>query len=130
MKFKRFLSVNKYGEWITLKPTVYNPPAFSLKQRDESIQVLRKRLLYNSRKRGILETDLLLSSWADQNLQNLDLKGLKEYEILLHENDWNIYYWLTDGMEAPTHIKELGILESLKLHSLNLDKKILKMPSL
>jgi succinate dehydrogenase assembly factor 2 len=127
---RRFFSVNKYGEWTSTKPTFYDPPSFPLKQRDESIQVFRKRLLYSSRKRGILETDLLLSSWAKDNLDNLDLKGLKEYEVLLHENDWNIYYWLTGGLEAPEHVKKLGILESLKLHSLNLDKKILKMPSL
>ena len=86
--------------------------------------------MYNSRKRGILETDLLLSSWADKNLEILDLKSLKEYEILLHENDWNIYYWLTKSMEAPIHISKLGILESLILHSLNLEKKILRMPEL
>lgn len=127
---KRSLSVNKYGEWITTKPIAYDPPAFPLKVRQESLQVMRKRLLYNSRKRGILETDLLLSSWAQNNLENLDLIGLKEYELLLHENDWNIYYWLTNGLEAPAHISELGILESLKLHSLNLDKKIVKMPAL
>lgn len=128
---KRLFSVNKYGEWITPTILEYTPPAFPLLQREgEPVNVLRKRLVYNSRKRGILETDLLLSSWAAKNLENLDLKSLKEYEILLHENDWSIYYWLTKAMEPPEHIAKLGILKSLVQHSKNVDKKILKMPSI
>ena len=138
--FKRCYSVNKYGEWIKPVIKTYSPPPFPLLIRpNESITAKRRRCLYNSRKRGILETDLLLSGnytlylklgWAKAHLNSLSLGQLAEYEILLHENDWNIYYWLTDSQTPPDHILELSIFESIKEYAKNSERKILRMPSL
>lgn len=52
-----------------------------------------------SRKRGILESDLLLSTFADSYLGEMTPKQLEEYDHFLDENDWDIYYWATQ--EAP-----------------------------
>ena len=51
--------------------------------------------LDQSRKRGILETDLLLSTFADTFLADMTMEQLRQYDIFLDENDWDIYYWAT-----------------------------------
>ena len=48
-----------------------------------------------SRKRGTLESDLLLSTFADTNLAKMNRKQLQQYDLFLDENDWDIYYWTT-----------------------------------
>lgn len=56
-----------------------------------------------SRKRGILESDLLLSTFADINLPKMTLKQLQQYDIFLDENDWDIYYWATQEPSPTSH---------------------------
>lgn len=71
-----------------------------LRRRGEDPATMRARLLYQSRKRGILETDLLLSTFADANLPTMTPSQLHQYDRFLDENDWDIYYWTTQT--APT----------------------------
>jgi len=52
-----------------------------------------------SRKRGTLESDLLLSTFADANLASMSRAQLDQYDRFLDENDWDIYYWAT---QEPT----------------------------
>ncbi|KAK5164748.1 Succinate dehydrogenase assembly factor 2 mitochondrial [Saxophila tyrrhenica] len=70
-----------------------------LRRTGEDANTMRARLLYQSRKRGTLESDLLLSTFADQNLGNMTPKQLQQYDLFLDENDWDIYYWAT---QEPT----------------------------
>ncbi|KAJ5125463.1 hypothetical protein N7526_007640 [Penicillium atrosanguineum] len=77
-----------------------------LKRVNEDVTTMRARLLYQSRKRGILESDLLLSTFADVYLRDMSHDQLKEYDSFLDENDWDIYYWATqdpptEGSSAP-----------------------------
>ena len=53
------------------------------------------RFIDQSRKRGTLESDLLLSTFADTNLSRMTPKQLEQYDLFLDENDWDIYYWAT-----------------------------------
>ncbi|CUS07907.1 unnamed protein product [Tuber aestivum] len=71
-----------------------------LPRMGESIRIKRSRLLYQSRKRGILETDLLLSTFADENLGKMSMAQLDAYDRFLDENDWDIYYWATQTLPA------------------------------
>jgi succinate dehydrogenase flavin-adding protein (antitoxin of CptAB toxin-antitoxin module) len=73
-----------------------------LRRTGEDISTMRSRLQYQSRKRGILETDLLLSTFADANLSKLELEDLKAYDLFLDENDWDIYYWATQEPPATS----------------------------
>ncbi|KAK2826867.1 hypothetical protein FQN49_007375 [Arthroderma sp. PD_2] len=57
-----------------------------------------------SRKRGTLESDLLLSTFASTYLGKMTRSQLEEYDRFLDENDWDIYYWATQ--EAPTEGSE------------------------
>ena len=70
-------------------------------------------MLDQSRKRGTLESDLLLSTFADTHLPRMTTKQLQQYDIFLDENDWDIYYWATQE-PSPTSLEtaEGGSAES------------------
>ena len=51
-----------------------------LERRNESLETLRARLVYQSRKRGTLESDLLLATFARDNLKSMSEEELKEYD--------------------------------------------------
>jgi succinate dehydrogenase flavin-adding protein (antitoxin of CptAB toxin-antitoxin module) len=57
-----------------------------------------------SRKRGTLESDLLLSTFADAHLEHMSVEQLKQYDLFLDENDWDIYYWATQE-PMPTSLE-------------------------
>jgi hypothetical protein len=42
-----------------------------------------------------LESDLLLSTFVDSHLDSMTREQLRQYDFLLDENDWDIYYWAT-----------------------------------
>ncbi|KAH8671243.1 Flavinator of succinate dehydrogenase-domain-containing protein [Xylariales sp. PMI_506] len=70
----------------------------------EDENTMRARLVYQSRKRGILESDLLLSTFADIHLPGMTKEQMTQYDLFLDENDWDIYYWATqepDTTGAP-----------------------------
>ena len=71
-----------------------------LRRVGEDMTTMRARLLYQSRKRGILETDLLLSTFAHEYLQTMERELLDQYDRFLDENDWDIYYWATQNPPA------------------------------
>ncbi|KXJ90832.1 Flavinator of succinate dehydrogenase-domain-containing protein [Microdochium bolleyi] len=70
-----------------------------LRRVGEDEETMRARLIYQSRKRGILESDLLLSTFADERLPHMTKEQMTSYDLFLDENDWDIYYWATQ--EAP-----------------------------
>ncbi|KAF9882033.1 hypothetical protein CkaCkLH20_00069 [Colletotrichum karsti] len=72
-----------------------------LRRVGEDERTMRARLLYQSRKRGTLESDLLLSTFANENLPTMTKAQMQQYDLFLDENDWDIYYWATQE-EAPS----------------------------
>jgi antitoxin CptB len=76
-----------------------------------------KRLKMRSWRRGIKEMDLILGGFADAELAGLDATALDDYERLLEENDWDLYYWVTGAQEAPaTHaplIRRLAVFHKI-----------------
>lgn len=60
-----------------------------------------KRLKMRSMRRGIKEMDIILTAYADLNLHDMDAAGLDLYEALLHENDQDLYQWVTGQVETP-----------------------------
>lgn len=99
----------------------------------ESLDKKRARLIYQSRKRGILETDLLLSRFAAKYLKHMSEKELDEYDSLLDELDWDIYYWATKNFETsplPKKWENSQLLKQLQEFSENKEKEILRMPDL
>ncbi|KAH8599281.1 Flavinator of succinate dehydrogenase-domain-containing protein [Bisporella sp. PMI_857] len=75
-----------------------------LRRTREDPNTMRARLLYQSRKRGTLESDLLMSTFADSHLSKMTPSQMAQYDKFLDENDWDIYYWATQE-PAPTSQK-------------------------
>ncbi|KAH7136138.1 TPR repeat protein-like protein [Dendryphion nanum] len=74
-----------------------------IRRTGEDPSTMRARLLYQSRKRGTLESDLLLSTFADVYLGTMTPAQLTQYDLFLDENDWDIYYWATQSPDdSPT----------------------------
>ncbi|SJM87803.1 related to Succinate dehydrogenase assembly factor 2, mitochondrial [Zygosaccharomyces bailii] len=104
-----------------------------IKRENESLENKKARLVYQSRKRGILETDLLLSGFAAKYLKDMTPEQLQEYDSLLDELDWDIYYWATKNYETsplPDKWKGSDLMTKLQKFAENKDKKILRMPDL
>jgi succinate dehydrogenase assembly factor 2 len=97
---------------------------------NEETENKRRRLTYQSRKRGILETDLLLSTFAKIWLPQFDRAQLEEYDKLLDEPDWDIFYWATNKKPIPERWQESKVLDMITRHAKNEDKKVLRMPNL
>ncbi|KAK8055404.1 TPR repeat protein-like protein [Apiospora rasikravindrae] len=66
----------------------------------EDDKTMRARL---SRKRGTLESDLLLSTFADAYLPQMTKEQMQQYDMFLDENDWDIYYWATQEVPSPAN---------------------------
>ncbi|KAI8625749.1 Flavinator of succinate dehydrogenase-domain-containing protein [Xylariaceae sp. FL1651] len=71
-----------------------------LRRVGEDEKTMRARLVYQSRKRGTLESDLLLSTFANEYLPTMTREQMVQYDLFLDENDWDIYYWATQ--EEPS----------------------------
>ncbi|EIW77831.1 DUF339-domain-containing protein [Coniophora puteana RWD-64-598 SS2] len=96
----------------------------------EGTEKMRARLVYQSRKRGTLESDLLLSTFARDYLKEMSAEDMREYDKLLDEPDWDIYYWATYGREPPAKWADSRILAKLREHAKNEGKETRSMPSL
>lgn len=96
----------------------------------EPTETLRKRLVYESRKRGILEMDLILSTFARDRLANMSDRQLREYDRFLTLPDWTIYYYVTGKAEAPEPWRSSAVLSDLLHHSANKGKTVRRMPDL
>lgn len=104
-----------------------------IKRTGETKDTKIARLVYQSRKRGILESDLLLSRFAKKYLNTFTEAELEEYDQLLDEPDWDIYYWATKNYDVtplPDRWKESKILQLLQESAKNHEKEILRMPEL
>ncbi|KAF2686069.1 TPR repeat protein-like protein [Lentithecium fluviatile CBS 122367] len=75
-----------------------------LRRTGEDNATMKARLLYQSRKRGTLESELLMSTFADANLATMTTEQLNQYDLFLDENDWDIYYWATQE-PSPTSLE-------------------------
>ncbi|THH11427.1 hypothetical protein EW145_g651 [Phellinidium pouzarii] len=106
------------------------PAPTPLPRPNESLWKMRARLVYQSRKRGTLETDLLLSTFAQENLESMQEEELREYDKLLDEPDWDIYYWSTEKRPPPERWENSPILQKLRQHARNEGKVIRRMPDL
>jgi antitoxin CptB len=68
-----------------------------------AIDIQRKRLVYQSIHRGTKELDLILSHFATRHLSTMTPEDLHQYELLLAEDEDNLYAWFTGTVDAPSH---------------------------
>ncbi|XP_020803311.1 succinate dehydrogenase assembly factor 2-B, mitochondrial [Drosophila serrata] len=90
---------------------------------DEPLEKRKQRLLYQSRKRGMLENDLLLSTFVAKFLRDFNAEQTAEYDRLINgvSNDWDIFYWATETKPTPPEF-DTEIMRMLKEHVKNAEK--------
>ncbi|KAK3914379.1 Succinate dehydrogenase assembly factor 2, mitochondrial [Frankliniella fusca] len=117
----RFLS-----QGANMPPETGEPPIPVYKEkRNEPLQLKRSRLVYQSRKRGMLENGLLLSTFAAKYLSTMSESHLQQYDRLINlpSNDWDIFYWATGVKPTPPEF-ETEVMGMLKEHVKNKDREV------
>jgi len=69
---------NQHMESTTISPNI--PKPIPIPRHDESLDTLRARLTYQTRKRGTLESDLIMSTFAKEHLHSLTREDLVELD--------------------------------------------------
>jgi succinate dehydrogenase assembly factor 2 len=93
------------------------------------IEKLRKKLMYQSKERGTLETCLLIGSFAEDHLTRLTEDQLKAYDKLLQQmgnlhslrltfEDTDLFDWITDKKKVPPEYDN-QMMKMLKDHVKN-----------
>lgn len=72
-----------------------------------------KRLRMRSMRRGIKEMDIILVRYADARLASMDAQSLDTYEILLEENDQDLYQWVSGQTPPPERLHSM--VEDIKV---------------
>jgi antitoxin CptB len=72
---------------------------------DNEEDALRRRLLFQSRHRGVKELDLILGPFAERNLPAFGAEELRNFAVLLAEPDPDIYDWLVGRIPLPARLQ-------------------------
>jgi len=92
-------------DWPILANAAYEIeiPLPEVKKRVEDLETTRARLLYQSRKRGMAENDILISTFAKAFLPGFNAMQLSMYDDIINKpsNDWDLYYWMTGASPIP-----------------------------
>lgn len=86
---------------------------------DSELDLMRSRLIYQSRKRGILENCIIFTSFADKYLKTFNCEQLQKYDALINSkfDEWDLYAWSIGSKPAPEEFNN-DILKLLKNHVL------------
>jgi succinate dehydrogenase assembly factor 2 len=75
---------------------------------DLTLEIRRKRLVYRSKQRGWLEVDLLLGTWASENVPTLNADELDQFEDFVNLETIDIYNVITLRLDVPENLKRAG----------------------
>ncbi|CAB3224982.1 unnamed protein product [Arctia plantaginis] len=112
-------------------PNVYTEiPCYDF-EKPQSLEKRKARLLYQSRKRGMLENDLLLSTFAAKYLDGFNEKQTIMYDRLINSpsNEWDLFYWMVQKMPTPPEYDN-EVMDMLKKHAKNEERLCLRVPDL
>lgn len=71
----------------------------------ESRETRLRRLKIRSWRRGMKEMDLILGGFADTELAGLSDAELDQHELLMDENDQDLYLWVTGAQSGPSRFQ-------------------------
>ena len=100
-------------------PTITNAESDKTTEDDMALMIRRKRLIYRCMQRGWLEVDLLLGTWASQNVMSLTIDELNEFEEFVNSETIDIYNIITLRLDTlPEQWKKnsntTGIVERIQ----------------
>ncbi len=73
----------------------------------ETHEIRLKRVSMRSHRRGIKEMDIILGQFADARLASMPVERLDLYEVMLDENDHDLYQWVSGQVAAPEAYADL-----------------------
>ena len=82
-----------------------------------SIDLLRKKILYRSEYRGIKEMELLLNSFVKKHINDFSIVELKQLDDLLNFDDDSLFKWYLNkkgGIKIPNN-KVTKLLKNFKI---------------
>ena len=65
-----------------------------------------KKLIYRSKHRGCKETDIIMGSFAEQELPKFTKSEVDLYADFIEESDWDIYAWVNGNLEMPEKYRD------------------------
>ncbi|KAJ1673504.1 Succinate dehydrogenase assembly factor 2 mitochondrial, partial [Spiromyces aspiralis] len=96
----------------------------------EATETKRRRLIWQTRKRGILESDILLSTFAKEELGGMTRAELEEFDKLLDEMDWDIFHWASGAKQPPPKVEQMAVFCKLREYCKNKRVVGARMPEL
>ena len=66
-----------------------------------------KRLRMRSMRRGIKEMDIILGHFSEMGLDSLSVEQLQNYDVLLSENDHDLYAWVSGALPPPDKFSQI-----------------------
>ena len=79
----------------------------------DSIELLKKKIIYKSSYRGIKELDIILRSFVKKHINNLNITDLHDLFDFLNNNDDDIYKF-KQGLSINKNIKDNKISNLFK----------------
>ena len=75
---------------------------------EKNTEIIRKKILFRSWHRGTKEMDLVLGTYADNNLSNMSYDELLHFQTFLNLSDPDLYKWLISEEKAfPEEFRDL-----------------------
>ncbi|MGI9390136.1 MAG: succinate dehydrogenase assembly factor 2 [Boseongicola sp.] len=74
-----------------------------------------KRLKIRAWRRGTLEMDMILGPFCDAQAAALDADALDVFEVMLNENDQDLYLWVSGQVLPPPQYA--GLIETIQAHT-------------
>ncbi|XP_015371792.1 PREDICTED: succinate dehydrogenase assembly factor 2-B, mitochondrial-like [Diuraphis noxia] len=112
-------SLMRNAHLLGIKNRSYAQTGDSKNPSDSELDLMRSRLIYQSRKRGILENCIIFTTFADKYLKTFNFEQLQKYDALINSkfDEWDLYAWSIGSKPAPQEFNT-DILELLKNHVL------------
>ena len=75
---------------------------------EKNTEIIRKKILFRSWHRGTKEMDIVLGTYADNNLSNMSYDELMHFQSFLNLSDPDLYKWLISEEKAfPEEFRDL-----------------------
>jgi succinate dehydrogenase assembly factor 2 len=114
--YSRHIQFPELKEGMDSSITGINADGVMSKEAQE-LAIRKKRLIYRAKQRGWLEVDLLLGTWAHQNVPGLTIDELDEFEHFVNLETIDIYNVLTLRTDIPEEFKDeslTGVVRNLQ----------------
>ncbi|ESL06949.1 hypothetical protein TRSC58_05369 [Trypanosoma rangeli SC58] len=81
---------------------------------NESDEAKRRRLIYQSAYRGMVEMDIILGVFSRKSLEEMPREQLDEYDMILRHFDSDLYKWVVMNEQPPAAVANMQTYKALQ----------------